>query len=150
MMRHGRRTVTLLVFSVAVVACGPARSTVTTGSHGLRTFSVARPIGGKPMLCTASAAVHPVIGTLMGRPGAREPVWISDSGGRPLSVVWPEGFVVGFEPDGVLYDDRGARVAEVGDRIELQQVAREGHAGTYEDPYVASGLVFDGCYHFVP
>lgn len=144
-----RSVLTSLAMLVAVVACRPASSTITVGPDGLRTFSVPDSINGHPVLCTASAAIHPLVGTLASGAGGREPVWLTDPDGRAVSVVWPEGFTVRFEPVAALYDDRGARVAQDGDRIELAQVDRDGHAGTYDDPFVASGLVFNGCYPFV-
>jgi hypothetical protein len=116
----------------------------------LRTFTVIRESDGLPVVCPAFGLVSPVTGTFEGQAGAREPVWIRSEVGQPLSVVWPGGFTVRFEPAAVLYNEDGKPVARAGERTELSQVRRDEHAGTYEDPYVASGILFDGCYPFVP
>jgi hypothetical protein len=98
------------------------------------------------VLCTAAAAVNPVSGTLRGNQGQLEPVWLEDVNGRRLSVVWPAGFTVRFEPEIVLYDERGVAVAAEGGVVRLGQVNLETAAGTYDDPYIAKGLAFNGCY----
>jgi hypothetical protein len=101
-------------------------------------------------MCNASAAIDPVIGTLGGRLGAQEPVWIVTADDRALSIVWPTGFIAKFEPAAALYNDRGERVAVEGDEVVLGQVSRVSHAGSYADPFIASGIVYNGCYHFAP
>ena len=53
-----------------------------------------------------------------------------------------------FEPDAVLYDGTGRAVARHGQEVELPQEDVEEHAGTVADPYIADGIVFDGCYPF--
>ena len=130
------------------VGCVPGNSAISVGADGMRTFAVMTAKNGDAILCTTGGAIHPLVGTLTGRPGAREPVWLSLSDGTGVSVVWPHGFTVRFEPGAALYNDRGERVARDGDRVELGQVSRDTHAGTYDDPFVASGIVFDGCYAF--
>jgi len=35
-----------------------------------------------------------------------------------------------------------------GQRTELSQTRPEEHAGTFDDPYIASGLILGGCYPF--
>ncbi len=60
--------------------------------------------------------------------------------------VWPDGFTLLFDPQPVLRDERGL-VAREGEIVRLTQVDPSS-AGTFEDPYVASGLLFDGCYPF--
>jgi hypothetical protein len=34
--------------------------------------------------------------------------------------------------------------------VVFEQVNREDHAGTHEDPYFAAGIVFEGCYPLPP
>ena len=144
-----------LLTLVTIVGCGPGASPITpggspitVGADGLRTFAVTTSYKGGPILCTAGGAIPPLVGTLTGRAGAREPVWLSLADGRTVSVVWPHGFTARFEPGATLYNDRGERVATDGDRVELGQVSRDSHAGTYDDPFIASGIMFDGCYLF--
>ena len=93
--------------------------------------------------------MNPLAGTFQGQPGAREPAWIRSSDGRPLSIVWPGGFSVRFEPSAVLYNEKGKAVAHAGRSIELAQVRPEEHSGTFDDPYISSGILFDGCYPFL-
>jgi hypothetical protein len=151
MMKTGAIAMVVLL----LVACGfseptSGRSVIRIGEDGLRTFSVVRQKDGVSVACPAFGLVDPVTGTLAGQAGALEPVWIVADDGRLLSVVWPERFSVRFEPEAVLYDERGKAVAQAGGRTELSQVRWDGHAGTFEDPYIASGLLFDGCYPFLP
>lgn len=122
---------------------------IVTHPDGFRTFTVAQEHDGHPVVCPAFAVVDPVRGTFQGGAGQREPAWLVDDAGRRLSVVWPEGFVVRFEPLAALYDDRGMVVVRDRQAVELGQVARDSATGSYEDPYIAQGLVFDGCYPFV-
>jgi hypothetical protein len=115
----------------------------------MRTFAVFREIDGRPVLCTLGAPLEPVTGTLRGdRENRREPVWLEQANGRRLSVVWPDGFTLLFDPQPVLRDERGLVVAREGEIVRLTQVHPSSAAGTFEDPYVASGLLFDGCYSF--
>jgi hypothetical protein len=126
----------------------PAHSVISTGADGLRTFSVIREVNGYSVACAAYGLADPLVGTFEGRAGAREPVWIRAADGRHLSVVWPEGFRVRFEPTAVLYNEQGTAVAKAGGRIVLGQIRPEDHAGTFEDPYIASGILFGRCYPF--
>ncbi len=126
-----------------------AHSRISTGPDGLRTFTIARAPDGGPLLCPAFGIIDPVHGTLGGAQGGREPVWITTDDGRDLSVIWPAGFSVRFEPDPALYSDGGVRIATAGQPIELGQTTWTSATGTYDDPYLASGLVFGGCYPFV-
>jgi hypothetical protein len=151
-----------LVFGAlaAVVAAGcgilpdpsePNHSVVIRGPDGLRTFTVIREVDGTPVLCTLGGAIPPVEGVLRGDQGDPvEPVWLERADGRRLSIIWPEGFTVRFEPLAVLRDEGGRIVARDGSSVELPQVPTTIAAGTFEDPYIASGLVFDGCYTFLP
>ncbi|MEO8468528.1 MAG: hypothetical protein ABI573_02545 [Chloroflexota bacterium] len=98
------------------------------------------------MLCNLAAALPPVTGALEGAPADPELVWLRSATGQRLSIAWPAGFVVQFEPEAVLYDEHGVVVARAGDLVKLTQVFDGAHAGTPEDPYLASGLLFAGCY----
>jgi len=144
----------LALFVVACVAEGGTRSersVITTAANGLRTFTVVRTIDGAPATCGAMLASEPhVTGVLAGDPGARpEPIWLVDHG-RRISIVWPEGFEVRFEPHLALYDEGGRLKARAGQRIEFNQSARD-HAGTYDDPYMAVWFLGDAnCYLYRP
>lgn len=124
-------------------------SRITTGPDGFRTFNPVREMDGTPVLCPLFGLIDPVHGILAGQQGAQEPAWLVTENGRPLSVVFPAGFFVRFEPMATLYSDRGDRIARAGEDVELSQTAWTDARGTYEDPYIASGVVFNGCYPFV-
>lgn len=138
--------VALVACAVTVLAGCAGHSVISTGSDGLRTFTVVN----RAILCDAGGFVPSVEGTLAGKDGARDPIWLDTSDGRHLDIVWPEGFRVRFEPEAVLYDDNDAAVARAGDRVQLPQVRPGAADGTYASPYVASGLVFGGCYPYTP
>lgn len=152
----------LLLIALAVTACSadggvaspdapPQRvntpsptlpSAVSTAATTLRTFPLRR--NGD---CDAMAIDNPVTGRLMGDPkDQREPVWLERDDGTRLSVVWPAGFTVQFEPELALHDEQGRVVARNGDQVTLDQVPVTEASGTYEDPYYAAGILFDGCY----
>ena len=138
----------LVVGVLDVVGC-TFHSEIRTGADGLRTFTVVHEMGGSKILCPAfGIAPHGVEGTLEGRAGAREPVWLQTPDGSHISVVWPEGFTVRFEPDAALLSDKGIEVAQAGDMVELGQVSIGDAAGTYDNPYVAAGILFGDCYPF--
>lgn len=145
-----------ILAAVAIVAgCSmfqpPTRSTISTDPDGLRTFTWASERDGGPVLCTAAAALHPVSGIFRGDPNdPQEPVWLEGQAETRLSIVWPAGFTVTFEPEAVMRDEKAAIVARAGDRVELGQVDAFAKAGTFGDPYIASGLVFNGCYVYMP
>ena len=131
---------------IVVAACA-AHSVISTGPDGFRTFAVVRSNpDGAAVACPAFARTNPVAGILEGQAGAREPDWLRADDGRHLSVVWPAGFTLRFEPDAVIYTDRGTLVGRAGDRIVLGQTGYGDAAGTFDDPYFASGLIFGGCY----
>jgi hypothetical protein len=131
--------------AVLVTAC-TAHSVISTGPDGFRMFAVVRNSDGSSVACAAFARTNPVTGVLEGQAGAREPVWLRADDGRHLSVVWPAGFTLGFAPDAAIYTDRGRLVGRAGDRIVLGQTGYGDAAGTFDDPYFASGLIFGGCY----
>jgi hypothetical protein len=117
----------------------------------LRTFSVVRVVDGTPVSCAAFGVIDPVAGVLEGDAAASgDPVWLRTPDGRNVSVVWPAGLRVQFEPEATLYDDAGRAVGRAGQRLELDQVQPDSYAGTPEDPYIASGILFGTCYPFVP
>jgi hypothetical protein len=133
----------------AIVNSYPAHSTISTGADGLRTFSIARGPGGGEILCTLGKPIPPVIGTLDGRAGASDPVWLVASDGHPMIVVWPAGFSVRFDPTVRLLNDRGGIVAQRGDTMELGNRTTDA-VGTHDDPYIAAGAQFGGCYAYLP
>jgi len=145
-----RRQALLLLVLIALLlpaaaGCSP-RPTITTDASGLRTFKVVRNPDGSQPPCAAFGLADPVIGTLEGKPGATDPVWLVADDGRHLSVVWPEGFKLRFEPEATIITDRGTVVAQAPGRMTLAQTRWSDAAGAFDDPYFASGLVFGGCY----
>jgi hypothetical protein len=91
--------VALVVLGCGILQATPSRSVVRTGPDGMRTFTVFREIDGRPVLCTLGAPLDPVTGTLRGdRQNPGEPVWLEQANGRRLSVVWPDGFTLLFDP----------------------------------------------------
>jgi hypothetical protein len=151
MLRHISRAHTTLLALLLVAACAPSPlSVIEEQPDGLRTFTVVRELNGGPMLCAAFAAVDPVSGVLAADPaGQTEKLWIAMDAER-RSVVWPQGFSLRFEPDAVLYDDVGAALGREGEPITLPQVSMADHAGSFEDPYIAKGILSNhACYPFV-
>jgi hypothetical protein len=139
----------MLAVLVAGCASGIAHSEIHTGPDGLRTFTVIRAVDGNPVVCTAPLYSNPVHGRLEGEVGARDAVWLRAADGRHLSVVWPEGFSLVFDPDAALFTDKGVILARAGDNVALSMTLPDSAAGTYDDPYIASGLVFGDCYPFL-
>ncbi len=131
--------------ALLVAACA-THNVISTVSDGFRMFAVVRNPDGSSVACAAFGLTNPVAGILDGQAGAREPVWLRADDGRHLSVVWPEGFTLQFAPDAAIYTDRGTLVGRAGDRIVLGQTGYGDAAGTFDDPYFASGLIFGGCY----
>jgi hypothetical protein len=149
----GRWAVALSLVALLVAACA-TRNAISTVSDGFRLFAVVRNPDGTSVACAAFGLTNPVAGILEGQAGARqagarEPVWLRADDGRHLSVVWPEGFTLQFAPDAAIYTDRGTLVGRAGDRIVLGQTRPGDAAGTFDDPYFASGLVFGDCYPVV-
>ena len=144
------RLATAFLLGVAIASCAAApRQTPPPGEiipGPILTFPFVR---GVTTACPAFAAVNPVRGVFEGDPTRSSQVaWLRAPDGRQLTVAWPEGFTVRFEPSAVLYNERGVAVAKHGQAVELGQVNVEEHTGTLLDPYFASGIVFDGCYPF--
>jgi hypothetical protein len=150
-----RALATGLLLGVVIAGCAAApRQTPPPGvliPGPILTFPFARAQDGVPVLCTLEAAANPVRGIFEGDQARSSQVaWLRAPDGREMSVAWPEGFTVRFEPDAALYDEKGRPVARHGQQVELPQENLEEHAGTLIDPYIADGLVFDGCYPFAP
>jgi hypothetical protein len=144
----GARALVVLAMLAGLAGCSIFQPPAPTG---LRTFPRTTEVDGNPVACPAFALVDPVDGILRGDPNdPLEPIWIEDAAGRRLSVVWPEGFTVTFEPDAILRDETGTVVAQENGPVELSQVRPDEHRGTFEDPYIASGLLFHGCYAYLP
>lgn len=141
-----------LVAVVAVVAlaggCADPRlraGVIETQPDGLRTFTLP---GDENTLCVAFGLVDPLSGTLRADASGRpEKLWLERDGQR-LSVVWPEGFTLRFEPDAVLYDEAGSAVAQEDSAVTLDQVRPTDASGTYDDPYIASGILLGSCYPY--
>jgi hypothetical protein len=154
--RRRHRLVATALLAVIVIACGPSqrpppsRSTISTGPDGLRTFTATREEGGSLVSCGLVNVEPHVAGLLAGDAASPDdPIWLV-RGGRRLSVVWPGGFSVRFEPRAVLYNDRGERVAAEGEMTELTQVSPDAAAGTFDDPYIASCWLFGEVYVYRP
>ena len=107
----------------------------------MRTFRIDPTVG-----CPSFRMLPSVEGTLRGDGFAQEPVWLEATDGRHLSVVWPQGFTVQFEPGAVLYNEKHEPFASAGEHVAFTQVAWDSAAGTFEDPYYAAGLLVGGCY----
>lgn len=150
-MRRGGASLSLLV-ALTIAACGAAslQSQIQTGPDGLRTFTLARGSDGALVLCPAYAvAPHALEGTVEVLAGAKEPIWLQADDGRHLSIVWPDGFTVRVVPDGALFNEKGVEVVHAGVRTELGQTRESDATGTYDDPYIAAGLLYGGCYPYV-
>lgn len=111
----------------------------------LRTFAWADEIDGVPTGCDTIGVTDPVYGTLDGDASVTggDAVWLLSRAGQRTSIVWPEGFEARFEPEPSLYDETGRLVAANGHTVMLQ-VERSVAAGTFEDPYYASGILLAG------
>jgi len=135
---------TLLMGAAAlVVACGVLGGpTIFKDADGLRTF----PLPDAHGPCSQIAALDPVRDILHGAHGAPDQAWLVTTDGDQLSIVWPQGFTVTFDPVFSLVDDQGTVVARKGDDVTLAQVPTSAATGLYGDPYFASGSLFSGCY----
>jgi hypothetical protein len=101
---------------------------------------------GVERACDAIGVDDPVTGRLTGSPAdPLEPAWLTSDAGARLSIVWPQGFSIEFAPGASLRNEDAEIVAAADDLVELQ-VPRRSAAGTFADPYVASGILFGGCY----
>lgn len=129
-----------LIAALAAAACGaPGRS---ESDSWLRTYPARL-----QNLCPASRAVDPVVGSFDGDALASgDRAWLVAADGSRLYVVWPQGFTLSFQPGPILRDERGRVVAEKDTSVTLLQVNRSDHSGTMDDPYIALGALFNGCY----
>jgi len=119
---------------------GPAGS---TPKAVLRTY----PVASGQTICPMFVLRDAVSGVLAGSSGdPLEPIWLRAPDGARISIVWPAGFTVRFQPKAILYDAHGRAVAAAGDSVTLPQVAVGSRRGTYDHPYLATGLLFGGCY----
>jgi hypothetical protein len=136
----------------ALAACEQAgwpTSSISIGDDGLRTYETFTELpDGTQIACGSYLSLDPVTGVLAGDPEAPEPIWLEHDG-RRLSVIWPRGFTVGFEPEATLRNETGAIVARAGDEVEFTQVDVGQAAGTYEDPYIAGCDVFGTEYIYI-
>lgn len=135
-----------LTVSLAISAAGcQAPGTITTGPDGLRTFAT-----NPNVLCNLGRYIPGFSAVLVGDPNDPERVWLVGANVAPLkpriSVVWPQGFHVRFEPDAVLYNDKDVPVARQGETVTFPQMNASRYAGTHDDPYLAYGIIFNGCY----
>jgi hypothetical protein len=104
----------------------------------IRTF----PVG--PGRCDSIGVDNPVYGRLDGSAAELDdPVWLVAPDRSRLSIVWPNRFVAVFDPDLGLRTDSGELVARQGEAV-MFQVGRAEAAGTFEDPYYASGSLVAG------
>jgi hypothetical protein len=119
--------------------------TISTGPDGLRTFAT-----DPNVLCNLGAYLPGFSAVLAGDPNDPERVWLVGANVVPsqprLSVVWPQGFHVRFEPNAVLYNGKDVPVARQGETVTFPQVNNYKFAGTYADPILAHGIIFNGCY----
>lgn len=129
------------IVAIAILLGVWATRTPSPGGPHLRTFP-----WDSGVFCNAGAAVPPLTGILEGNPADPELVWLRSPGRGRVSIAWPTGFSVAFEPGPVLYNERQVAVARAGDTVVLGQVGWGEHAGSPEDPYLARGHVFAGCY----
>lgn len=137
-MRDHVRLVIFGLLSTLLTGCGG----ISTGAHGLRNFS-----WNSNNACNADQPLPVVTGVLRADPGQVDPVWLVDRVGNRLSVVWPAGFTILFDvAPAVLLNERGQAVATDGDWVTLGQTRASDSAGTFDDPYYASGLTLGGCY----
>lgn len=130
----------------------PSRSVIRLADDGLLVFTIPDRPSETPFACDAIGVGDPVTGRLRIDRNASPSAWLEASDGTRLEVAWPEGFVLRNEvPDGViLVTDTGVRVGAVGDLVRLSQTPKGAADGTRDDPYVAAGLVFGGCYRYSP
>ena len=63
---------------------------------------------------------------------------------RPAAVFLVATFALACD-----YNELGEVVARQGQKVELSQTRWDEGAGTFENPYIAHGLVFGRCYSYV-
>jgi hypothetical protein len=143
MTRTALRALTLLL-AISATGC-QLPGTISTGPDGLRTFAT-----NPNVLCNLAGYVTGFSAVLAGDPNDPERVWLVGGNAfqsQPrVSVAWPQGFHVRFEPEAVLYNEKDVPVARQGETVTFPQVNTSKYAGTYADPILAYGLMFNGCY----
>ena len=120
---------------------------IETDANGLRTFSWVAEYNGVFRDC-GDPVRRGLTGTVVAG-GADEPIRLRAGDNRELSVVWPAGFSASREPLS-LRNDQGQVVATDGDVVDFPDVDPASAIGTKQDPYIASGRVFGGCYAYEP
>lgn len=136
-----RRSVLPLFLTVLPAACGIGDLAVPTAD------TVRRP--PPDVGCASWAAGQPLRGTLsLEAVDDDVDTRVAAEDGTQYHVVWPAGFKARPDENGnlVLLDDQGTELFADGDDIELPQVDRRMHAGTVDDPFIASGLFADQCW----
>jgi hypothetical protein len=162
MRRQGILIAAIAVFTMVVGACGPVVGPrpIESGATALAsilptaTASTSPPSdqvtirtfpGGPAPACDAIGVDEPVYGHLDGSANEPDdPVWLVAPDGTRMSIVWPSGFEAAFNPD-VELRVAGGIVARKGDAV-MFQVSRNDAAGTFADPYYASGSFFAGTF----
>jgi hypothetical protein len=147
-----RRSLALVLIvgtiGLACVGSQPPRSVISTNESGLRVYSWVSEWAGVQRDCGSNLRSG-LKARLEGRQeNTVEPLWLRADDGRTLSVVWPAGFSALFDPDAVLHDESGKVVARAGDLVHLMDVQFADASGTFDDPYIAEGGLFDGCYYY--
>ena len=122
---HPSRILIAVVVAV-VLGCGGTGTRTSRGPDGLLTWA------SDTASCQVARHPDPPIGTLQGTAGDPERVWVVAPDGRRLSIVWPAGFTVRFEPEAVLYA-KGVAVAHAGDPIAINREA-PAQGATPNDP----------------
>lgn len=134
------RSAAPLVVAALIVSCAFGELAVPVDE------SVGRP--PPDVGCASWAAGQPLRGTLQVESVDSVAETRVVDGPNSYHVVWPAGFKARPDENGnlVLIDDQGNELFANGDEIELPQVDVRTHAGTAEDPFVASGLYANQCW----
>ena len=114
------------VVAALVLGCAGTGTRTSRGPDGLLTWA------SDTAACQEARDPDPPIGTLQGTSGDPDRVWVAAPDGRRLSIVWPAGFTIRFEPDAVLYA-KGVAVAHAGDPIAINGEA-PAQGATPDDP----------------
>ena len=140
----------LVVALVAVVligcaAPGPARAPLPSGAMAVPTDDNLVSSAQSGILCTLSASIPPVTGTLEGDPrDTAWPVWLRGPDGGRIYLLWPRGFSVRFDPAATVLDETGAVFLLAGSPLTLWQESHATADGTKDHPYLVGGLVGTG------
>jgi hypothetical protein len=143
MARHGRLALAI-GFAIVLAGCvgtAPGSPTSAPTGQALRTFPVYGSTAGVQVACPAFGVSPDVVGALAGSASDPELVWLTSSAGTRMSIIWPAGYRVAFQPDAAIHDAEGRLFARAGDTITLGQVRLGDFAGTPSDPYPATGII---------